>query len=572
MIEVINEIIKKHYADIGIDIEEDTKLRSKFTIAIDKNQVICNDIDEIFNDSEQYFIFYKNENLSSKQIDNSILEKIEQSNINQQSKFSYVNLYIIFNKMQDKLIFDKYKKENNFKKKILNKIKEKGCSLMSKDIELNTIFIGNNNNESFSIEIYDRIRSLENYRKIYIDERNLAGLEINGYVFNAKLKDIVNIYDTVGNKLFDKNLRYSIKDELEVDLHIKKTLKENPDEFWYLNNGITMIIEDDDFKLRKSKSIDINYNSNTTISIINGAQTISAAASYIYQDDVNKDIDAKVIFRVIHIRTFEQEDNNSLDIKEFRRNEINKISIALNRQKPIKQEDIAYTTSFVDMINQLSEIHDEEYYFKIGKRSKEISEEYDLLNFAKIVMSYLCQQPGDALTKGAKSLLQINNGELLNNDIFKYDFEDDENFKIYYKPVNFASILMNKYIKYSKEIAKSLIDGSLMYAKENINNISSYGKLYFIAYIVYVLNDYNNNDFSNFNIKNIKDDEVKEIIKEYMELFNYFIINNKGLKNGISINEFKKNDLYKEFRDYDEEDEIGRRIKEFNSKLHVKFK
>lgn len=568
MLEVINEIIKKNYTDI--DIEDDIKLRSEFTKAIDANEVICNDINEVFNDSEQYFLFYQNKDLSSEHVVNNILNKLKEISIDEGNKFSYVNLYVIFDKMKDKLLFDEYQKKQNFKRKISNELKKRGYTLKSKDIELNTIFIGNSNHESFSINIYDRIRSLENCHEKYIDNKQ-AGLRINGFVFNASLKDIVEIYDSIGNELFDKNLRYSLKDELEVDIHIKKTLKENPDEFWYLNNGITMIVEDDDFKLRKSNSIDINYNSNTTISIINGAQTISAAASYIYQDDKNyKNINAKVIFRVIHISKFDKDGSNSLEIKELCRNEINKISIALNRQKPIKQEDIAYTTSFVDTINQLSEIHNEEIYFKIGKRSKEISEEYDLLDFSKIVKSYLGQKPGEALTKGAKSLLQVNNGELIDNDIFKEDFVDsdeiDKKFNKYYKPVNFASILMDKYIKYAKEIAKSSTNN-----KENKMSIASYGKLYFIAYIIYILNNKNNDDFSEFNIKNIEDDEIKEIIKAYIELFSNFMSEIKEIKNGIIINNFKKDDLYKEFRDY-EGDKIEQQIEAFNNKLTEKFK
>lgn len=575
MIKVINEIIKKNYIDI--EIEENTQLKSKFFRAIDENKVICNEIDEIFSDSDEYFIFYESKDLNNERVNceciiNNILEHIQQSNINEDSKFSYMNLYIVFNKMKDKLLFDKYKNENNFKKQISSKIKEKKYNLKTKYIELNTIFIGRHNDELFSIKIYDRIRSLENSRKKYINNKQ-AGLEIKGLVFNAELKDIVDIYDKIGNELFDKNLRYSLKDELDVDFHIKKTLEKYPDEFWFLNNGITMIVEDDDFKLKKSNSIDINYNENTTVSIINGAQTISAAASYIYQKDNYTDIDAKVIFRVIHISKFDEEGNNDSQLKELCRQEINKISISLNRQKPIKQEDIAYTTSFVETINQLSEIDDNEYNFKIGKRSKEINEEYDLLDFAQIVKSYLGQKPGKALTKGARSLLKVNDGELLDVEIFKEDFEDaediDEKFREYYRPVNFASALLDKYLKFAKEIIESSNDKT-----ENKINIASYGKLYFIAYIIYILNHKNNTDFKEFkfNIRSVSDEDIKKIIKKYIEVFNNFMIKKHNIKDGISINYFKKDELYIEFRDYECDDEISEQIEVFNKFVSEKIK
>lgn len=564
MLDVINEIIKNNYTDI--DIKNDINLRSKFTMHIDDNKVICNEIDEVFNDSEEYFIFYQNKNLSNEDIVDKILSKLNESNINQESKFNYVNLYVIFNKMQEKLSFDKCQKIKNLKREISNKIKEKNYTLKKENIELNTIFLGNDDCESFSIRIYDRIRSLENCKQKYIDtDKKDAGLKINGFVFNANLKDIVDVYDSIGDKLFDKNIRYSIKDELDVDLHIKKTLKENPEEFWYLNNGITMIVEDDDFKLRKSNSIDINYNSNTTVSVINGAQTISASASYIYQNyDNNKDIDAKVIFRIIHISKFGMNENNSSKLNELCRKEINKISISLNRQKPIKQEDIAYATSFVTTINQLSEIDDKGYYFKIGKRSKEINEGYDLLDFAKIVKSYLVQNPGKALTKGAKTLLKVDNGEFVDEEIFIKNFADNDEankmFNKYYKPVNFASALMDKYVEYGRERTEN--------NKEIKKSIASYGKLYFIGYVIYILNGKKVDDFSqfNFNKDDIDDNNINKIIEKYIEVFSKFISEIKKISS-ITINDFKKEELYEEFRDYDQDDEVGNQIKELNEML-----
>lgn len=569
MLDVMNDIIKNN--NTYIDIKDDMHLKSKFIKAIDNNEVICNQIDEVFNDFEEYFIFYQNKNnISNEEIIDKILSKLDESNINERSEFSYVNLYVIFNKMQEKLSFDKYKKINNLNKRIFDKMKEKNCTLDKKNIELNTIFLGNDDSESFSIRIYDRIRSLENCKQEYMDnDKKDAGLKINGFVFNANLKDIVDVYDSIGDKLFDKNIRYSIRDELDVDLHIKKTLKENPEEFWYLNNGITMIVEDDDFKLRKSNSIDINYNSNTTVSVINGAQTISASASYIYQNyDDNQGIDAKVIFRIIHISKFGMNEDNSYKLNELCRREINKISISLNRQKPIKQEDIAYATSFVATINQLTEIDGKEYYFKIGKRSKEINEGYDLLDFAKIVKSYLVQNPGKALTKGSKTLLKVDNGEFVDKEIFIENFanndEADKMFNRYYKPVNFASALMDNYVEYSKE--KITNDKAIK------KSISSYGKLYFIAYVIYILNERKVDDFSNFKFKkeDIYDINIKNIIEEYIEVFSRFITEIKE-KTSITINDFKKEELYKSFRDYNKDGEVGNKIKEFNKMLKEKI-
>ena len=62
---------------------------------------------------------------------------------------------------------------------------------------------------------------------------------------------------------------------------MKKTLRENPEDFWYLNNGITIIIQNETaFDYSKKSRICLDYKSPGIISVINGAQTISTAAEF----------------------------------------------------------------------------------------------------------------------------------------------------------------------------------------------------------------------------------------------------------------------------------------------------
>lgn len=584
LLDILEDIMRDRQLDISIKDNQDLKM--KLIRKIHENELITNEIDDVFQDEDEYFIFYSVNNANetnNSSIIEDILNKISKCKINGTNKYESINLYFIFHEIKGKLSFDKYQKEDNFRKKILKAIKLKGLNLKLRDIELKTLFIGVSNNHTFNIKIKDRIRSLENYRKIELHEGDF-GVNIKGLVFNANLKDIVSIYNILGNELFDKNLRYSIKDELDVDIHIKDTLKTNPDEFWYLNNGITMIIEDDDFKLRKSDSIQIKYGNCKILSIINGAQTISASAEYFYEnEDINehKDNNPSVILRVIQISKFGSDSENEDMLNKRCSEEINKISVALNRQKPIKQEDIAYTTSFVYEINQLNEKNNNSNNcFKIEKRSTEKSDGYDLLEFAKIVKSYLAQSPGLALTQGAKKLLKLKDNELENTDIFKYEFDEDDEYDVifnkYYKPVNFAAKLMNLYTKH----AKCMIMESNNKESESVNviklNIASYGKLYFIAYIIYILNEKSVTDFSNFNLscESLNDEKFLQYIDEYIELL-YKVIDdkNKADKKEITINSFKNDDIYNYFKDYHSENdnELSKEIKNYHEKLFGYF-
>ena len=73
-------------------------------------------------------------------------------------------------------------------------------------------------------------------------------------------------------------LDIKISDELDVEKEIKKTLNENPQEFWFNNNGITMIANKDKFNCDRPSTIEF-LNSNF-FSVINGAQTITTAAKW----------------------------------------------------------------------------------------------------------------------------------------------------------------------------------------------------------------------------------------------------------------------------------------------------
>jgi hypothetical protein len=68
--------------------------------------------------------------------------------------------------------------------------------------------------------------------------------------------------------------------DTDVNKEIEETLKKEPQNFWYFNNGITMICEDIDDSIINKEERDFGYFPCKNISIVNGAQTVGVIGKY----------------------------------------------------------------------------------------------------------------------------------------------------------------------------------------------------------------------------------------------------------------------------------------------------
>lgn len=398
------------------------------------------------------------------------------------------------------------------------------------------------------IHIDDRIRSLEQEYILFKDENTVK--KVVSYVFTANIDDIVEIYDICGNSLFDNNIRIGgIKDKMGVDDAIKETYQNHYDEFWFLNNGVSLLIDSNtDLKMEFFDRISFKMGDINNISIINGAQTIKAISELYKKDRQDK---AKVLLRIYFFNRSKDEKGVQLfsDFSE-------KVTISLNKQKPITQVDLAYLSNFVKNIEYLKTIEDKTqldgFTFDIVRRGEVESInlcQYQLDSFAKITLSYLAKKPGHARTSSYSTLLKTRLDEetqlimFKDSEIFKDDFQElseetnDENYKKiflrHYKPMNFAMSLKKflevkvkknrKVISNFEEFVKSYYsDKSPKLSEEEIKRLESfakYGTYFMVSAVVNYLNDKseNNNDFSGWNYKKIslenhsgRDDEDKD--------------------------------------------------------------
>ena len=108
--------------------------------------------------------------------------------------------------------------------------------------------------------------------------------KISSRVYVAKLFDIVALYNHIGTELFARNVRYHIADALNVESEIQETLEAYPEDFFNSNNGVAIQLKKrEDLDTRDEYAVQLNYSQRGELSIINGAQTISAAADFFFQ-------------------------------------------------------------------------------------------------------------------------------------------------------------------------------------------------------------------------------------------------------------------------------------------------
>lgn len=587
----IKKMIKEELNNLYIDLDmlDDRALDDNVDYILeDKIKII--DSKDLKLELSSYFMFIFIEKDDYKDIEKIIYEKIEDY-LKTQSLPDVINILFIFRNVKDKIEFIEKIKDKKIKNSIAKKIKLiSGEKYSTKKIDYNFLIWTDCYKKKFKVNIASRIKSINIEKNMSAEENDI---KIEGYVFTAELFDIVEIYNKLGSELFNFNVRCSIKDELEVDKKIKDTLKNDPDSFWFLNNGITLVIDNNNLDMKKDKLIELSYNESSVLSVINGAQTISTSAEYYYNlsdEDLRKTKNkAQVMCRVIKI-------SSDIEHRGALIQEINRISIALNRQKPIKPEDVAYTVPFVYNINKLyDENSGNPVYFSLVRRGEEKG--YDLINFFKMITAYLAQKPGQALNASGRSLLEVkedDEGEVyFSNSIFKIIPEfsrkdgNEQSFKKYFTPVNFVNRLCDEYVINKKVLLKNIdeeikmnVENDVSATEQELKNkkieleirrsLINYGKWYFVSYIIYVLNNKKCDDFTEFNAK-LDGVNLKDYIEEFVDLFILVINESENKITSLSLGDFKKDSLYKEFIECKNK-EIISKINTYNDKIINNFR
>lgn len=215
---------------------------------------------------------------------------------------------------------------------------------------------------------------------------------LNGYIYNISYLELKKVLNVTGKKLFQENVRVGInnnktgkklkkvfKDYIKVGIYNKLIETNNvhvnsdyileileidqnnlrsssPNKFWFYHNGVTIFSYSGQKINRSSNRIKINPNK---ISVINGAQTITNF--YNALEELKTDL-KEVCGKIDSLYDNNWIENQLIDIcneikiktiiidgsSEF----VNKISIGLNTQIPIEEEDILAKSPIVENINK----------------------------------------------------------------------------------------------------------------------------------------------------------------------------------------------------------------------------
>ena len=242
----------------------------------------------------------------------------------------------------------------------------------------------------FADDIIDEIKEAESRRptvengQIVIDlTGNVLYYNDNAVIVNVSAFSIKELYAVHSTNLLARNLRYFIK-KREIDSSILDTIKKSPNEFWYKNNGITIICDEFEVSGRIVKL--------KNFSIVNGGQTTTLLHK---SKDINKLKDLYLPCKIIRTIGATEDEKNAFSLE---------IAKATNSQKAIKQIDLK--SNAPEQIRFGNEMRNVGVFYQT-KRGETIPKHYkeedykntDLVEVGKLCLSGIFQLPGTSRSK-----------------------------------------------------------------------------------------------------------------------------------------------------------------------------
>lgn len=170
----------------------------------------------------------------------------------------------------------------------------------------------------------------------------------------VRLRDFAEFVNKGGNLLFHSNIRNHIKGS-KINRGIKYTLENEPDKFWFYNNGITIVGYD--FHQRNGQ---LNI---TAPQIVNGCQTAKSIGDYFKTKTINElsqiNSEGQLLIKVIRTK----KSTSDSDKKDLRDN----ITRYTNRQNAVKGLDFYALDQFQQQLQQRFKEYG--YFYEIQRGS-----------------------------------------------------------------------------------------------------------------------------------------------------------------------------------------------------------
>lgn len=157
-----------------------------------------------------------------------------------------------------------------------------------------------------------------------VHQRYDGGTKIESWVFSMNSDGIADLYETAGPRIFARNVR-GFLGSTEINEAMALTLQDEPEYFWYYNNGVTIICDGAEKISRRGRDF-LKVNNPQ---IINGQQTTRTL--HRHREDGRG---ASVLVRVIHVPRGEVHDEAAFE------GLVSQIVAATNWQNAIRPSDL----------------------------------------------------------------------------------------------------------------------------------------------------------------------------------------------------------------------------------------
>lgn len=263
-------------------------------------------------------------------------------------------------------------------------------SFLDENNDLSEIFFFTNINLS---QVHQYIRSGVNQQDISTDVQlyNWNSIEepyfsIYGHISGL---DLVDWYKKFNLNLFSPNIR-SFLGQTEINQSIRTTIQDEPEKFWYYNNGITVLAHDIEKKPLGGNSKESGIFECKGIKVVNGAQTVGSLASI--RDNIEQLDKVKVHIRIIKT---DQDLELSSDITK-----------ANNTQNRIEKRDFVSLDPNQKRIKEELELDKIDYIYKSGETATHSSEQTFDLTEATIALS-ACQEDIQFIVQAKREISKL---------------------------------------------------------------------------------------------------------------------------------------------------------------------
>jgi len=126
--------------------------------------------------------------------------------------------------------------------------------------------------------------------------------DIVAYYGQISAVELANLHGKNGNRLFSRNIRSFLGSETAVNIAIQQTLLEYPEQFWFLNNGVTALANKVSRTAAGAGSRDLGVFNCEGLEVVNGAQTVGSISST-FRKNSNVEFPALVPIRIIDLES-----------------------------------------------------------------------------------------------------------------------------------------------------------------------------------------------------------------------------------------------------------------------------